>query len=183
MPFKERLGSFIYLYKEQYELPAAFKLFNLFFSMPETPQNDSETIERISKEGVVLTEKSIEILIKNHKYLFLSDNKNYLKNICTLFDSQETVKNISDVFMAVKDFVEDEQKTLDFLAKYSKNPNVWSFLTSILEWNIGTRSLRYKIKEFNENYEDSKRNFLFHGEGFSYPTESDFIQSWLEKRN
>ena len=183
VPFKERINSFIYLYKQHYEIPAAFKLFELFFSSKEAGTNPEETIERISKEGVVLTEKSIEILIKNHKYLFLSDNKNYLKNICTLFDSQETQKNISDIYMIVSEFIEDKQKTLDFLARYSKNPYVWSFLTSVLEWNVGTKSLRYKIKELNEHYDGSKGHFLFHGEGFSYPTESDFVQSWLEKRS
>jgi hypothetical protein len=182
IPFYERLDSFVHLYKTQYEIPAAFKLFKFFFNAEESPEKNDLSINKISKEGIVMTEESVDLLLKNHKYLFSEDNKNYLENFCVLFDSQETRQNIADMFIKVLDYTENKQKLLDFLAKYSKNPNVWSFLTSILEWNIGTRSLRYKIKELNKNYDQSKSSFLFHGTGFSYPTESDFIQTWLEKR-
>jgi hypothetical protein len=103
--------------------------------------------------------------------------------IISTLDSCQTFDEVQVRFCVIASQFPGLAESAAFLfraATTSKNPLVWTFLTSINEWNVGSDSLRFFVKTSNPLYEPKQhQRFLFHKMGTMFVTFEDFMRSML----
>jgi len=113
-----------------------------------------------------ILDRKLTLFLTHPGQLFISPkNPNFFDNVLELFDRQIDDNNIAYAYSCLRANLSAKVlfPSLQNLAKNSRNVLVWNFLTSVMEWNIGTQSLRFLIKEQNSMYDqESHQKYLFH---------------------
>ena len=105
-------------------------------------------------------------------------NPNFHENIFEILERQIDLDSIVAAYRHVRASISqrDAYSALQFVAKKSRNVLVWTFLTSVLEWNIGTNSLRFIIKEQNSMFsQDEHQKYLLHNNVPTHLSEKDLL--------
>lgn len=131
-------------------------------------------------KNVLLDEKTTKMLVDSSGDLFRPNSEHFADNVKELLSRQCDLESVARAYTLLRERIsgEDLKPALEYSAKYSKNVLVWTFLTSVLEWNLGTRSLRFLIKEQNTAFCSDHQKYLFHERGTTFVSEKDMIRHY-----
>ncbi len=125
---------------------------------------------------LVLTHPATNCMNKNNPY--------FVTNILEILDRQIDLDDILFAYSCIRANVsqEDVYEALCYVAKKSRHVFVWKFLTSVLAWNVGTKSLRFLIKEQNSMYvQELHQKYLMHESG-AYLSEQELLEAIRAKK-
>lgn len=125
-----------------------------------------------------LLDREINSSLLKSGSLFAQSNTNLEQNILEMFDRQIDLDDIRHAYVVLRKKLNSSRSrsVLSYLAKNSKNVLVWKFLTSVLEWNLGTYSLRFIIKDQNKFFiEKDHWKYIFHRTNELFVCEDDMI--------